>query len=330
MNDYNLSIKAILDKELFNGPPLISVVVAKIKGTSKDLPKAFRVTKDMMTPDMKHLRRIRTLEDSKFECIICKVCTITDCQNLESGLEKLKKKYDQVDLFEDYRVVKVPSSAPRTDHQLKAWNEVWPCKFSKSVYLIKCIDGSLLNENEKLVLKLVVNGLLNFMKNNDEINSGAVVFRCAKIYGIGLSNSNIITRDPVKHSTMMSIDSVARNSGQGHWRRPDNGEEMLMNDLQKHLDSEEKLKDHRIDAKFLPYLCTNYDIFVTEEPCFMCSMGLIQSRIRRLFYLDHKSITDFTSCLKLCYPDRAIEGHLVHLDKNLNHRFEAWKVMLQP
>jgi tRNA-specific adenosine deaminase 3 len=32
------------------------------------------------------------------------------------------------------------------------------------------------------------------------------------------------------------------------------------------------------------YLCTGCDVFVTVEPCAMCAMALVHSRIRRLIY----------------------------------------------
>jgi hypothetical protein len=32
------------------------------------------------------------------------------------------------------------------------------------------------------------------------------------------------------------------------------------------------------------YLCTGYDVYLSKEPCLMCAMSLIHSRIRRLFY----------------------------------------------
>lgn len=334
MKDYNLQMEPILERELFSTPPLMSVVVAKIIGSSKDIPKAFRLTKEMVaTSELRHLRRVRTLPDSQIECIICRVRMTSQHRDISSMLKELEDKFASENIFKEYRIARVPSSAPRTDHQLKACSEIWPCKFAKSNYLINCINGTVFCEAERIVIKVIVKNILSYLeKDPKQHRSAAIVFRCAKIYGIGLSSPEILAENPTKHSTMLTIDSVATNAGAGHWKGYSN-EKDLMVQIQDELDNDDRLKDHRIDANFLPYLCTNYDIFVTEEPCYTCSMGLIQSRIRRLFYLD-SSCTDnggpvSSFCQKLCYPDRAIEGQLIHREKNINHRFEAWKVSIK-
>lgn len=325
--EHNFSIKAILEPELYTTPPLIPVAVARIIGTKKDIPKAFRLTKSLSTDDLKHLRRVRDLpDDSGLECILCKITTTSiDDQNEE--IKKLESKFATEDIFSDYRITNVPSSAPRTEHQLKACGPIWPCKYAKCNYLIQCIEGTLFSDQEKLVIKIIINNLLNHIKDeSNETKAGAVVFRYAKVYGVGLSSLERMSENPVKHTTMLAIDDVAFNSGAGHWKCSTGIG--LLDCIQKQLDEHEELADHQIETNFLPYLCTDYDIFVTEEPCFMCTMGLVQSRIRRLFYLDKISIDKFARCQQLCYPDKAIEEFYVHRDKNLNHRFEAWRVTL--
>lgn len=329
MESSNLTIEAVLEKELYTTPRLMRVIVAKLIGTKEDIPRAFRLTNklDGRLSELKHLRRIRNLSSEKIEFIVAVSEEHTGYDRSNAEIEKWKKKYESENIFEEYRYQQVPSSAPKTDHQLKACAEIWPCKFAKSIYLNRCIEGSLFSEAERLVLKIIVGSLLNHIESNsNEDTSAAVVFRCAKIYGIGLSNSKTLSQNPVEHSTMISIDAVATNAGAGHWKCKEGVK--IQSSIQELLDNEEKLKDHRIDANFLPYLCTNYDIFVTEEPCMMCTMGLVQSRIRRLFYLDNATTKNVTNLKQLCYPDKAIGGLLVHCHKKLNHRFEAWRITL--
>lgn len=323
MDEQKIVFEPILEKELYTTPPLVDVVVAKINGTSRDIPRAFKLTKEMIGGDMKHLRRIRNCPDNVIECVICRSKATTD-QEKEEELMALREKFASDNLFEDFHTAKVPSSAPRTDLQLKACSQIWPCKFAKSIYLNECMEGSIFTETEKFALNIIISELISLIRDSTSFRSGAVVFRCAKIHGIGLSNSEMVCKNPMMHSTMLAIDDVATNSGAGHWKRH---KQDLMTNLQDKLDHSEELKDHRIDASFLPYLCTNYDIFLTEEPCFMCAMALVQSRIRRVFYLDTGSMKH-NNIEKLCYPDKAIEISYIHRAKNLNHKFEAWRVKL--
>ena len=67
-----------------------------------------------------------------------------------------------------------------------------------------------------------------------------------------------------------------------------------------------------------PYLCTNYDCYVTREPCLMCSMALVHSRIRRVF---------FGSVNR---QNGALESQCnLHFVRELNHHFQVFGGLLQ-
>lgn len=64
-----------------------------------------------------------------------------------------------------------------------------------------------------------------------------------------------------------------------------------------------------------PYLCTGWDCYVVREPCTMCAMALVHSRVRRVVY---------------AAPDAAAgalesRGRLMAL-RSLNHHFEVYCV----
>ncbi|CAM9678563.1 unnamed protein product [Laminaria digitata] len=62
------------------------------------------------------------------------------------------------------------------------------------------------------------------------------------------------------------------------------------------------------------YLCTGYDLYTTREPCLMCAMALVHSRVRRVVY----GVRD---------PERGCLGSLMmlHTLPSLNHNYRAFE-----
>lgn len=62
------------------------------------------------------------------------------------------------------------------------------------------------------------------------------------------------------------------------------------------------------------YLCTGLDLHVYREPCTMCAMALVHSRIARVFFV--------VQC-----PDRGslASNYHLHAIRELNHRFKVYK-----
>ncbi|XP_053962058.1 probable inactive tRNA-specific adenosine deaminase-like protein 3 [Anastrepha ludens] len=65
--------------------------------------------------------------------------------------------------------------------------------------------------------------------------------------------------------------------------------------------------------KYGPYLCTGYEMFLSQEPCLMCAMALVHSRVRRVYFQKRSKNGALVSRLKL------------HSVKELNHHYEVFE-----
>ncbi|GIL71876.1 hypothetical protein Vretimale_665 [Volvox reticuliferus] len=77
-------------------------------------------------------------------------------------------------------------------------------------------------------------------------------------------------------------------------------------------------QEPQASARSRPYMCTGYDCFVIREPCIMCAMALVHSRVQRVIY---------------CQPDAtfgALGGcRRLHACKSLNHSYEVYRLGLK-
>lgn len=66
-----------------------------------------------------------------------------------------------------------------------------------------------------------------------------------------------------------------------------------------------------------PYLCTDCDVVITREPCIMCGMCLLHSRVRRVIY----GCDDRNGCFN---------SHVhLHYKEPLNHHFRVFRGVLE-
>lgn len=68
-------------------------------------------------------------------------------------------------------------------------------------------------------------------------------------------------------------------------------------------------------VKYGPYICTGYDVYLEFEPCLMCAMALVHSRVRRIFFI-HNTKSGALS---------GKTGNRVQEVKALNHHYEVYQ-----
>ena len=102
-------------------------------------------------------------------------------------------------------------------------------------------------------------------------------------------DTRLSTQNVLSHASANAIDAVAVLDRQGLRDPP----------LQPHLP--------------FPYLLTGLTIFTTHEPCLLCSMSLLHSRIAQLYYV--RKASGSGGCGSV---------YSVHEDVGLNHKFEVF------
>jgi tRNA-specific adenosine deaminase 3 len=170
---------------------------------------------------------------------------------------------------------------------------------------------------------------------------------------VALTDNRRSFGNPIHHSVMQALFEVAKieadrrrvqsnqSSSISLTTLTNNSSNQIINALSNLRNSERENSPSLIDSKrdrssspsscsssttlsFLEeqnYLCLNLHVYSTHEPCPMCAMALVHSRIGRLVYI------------KSTPKSGAIEptsgsSYGIHWNKQLNWRYEAWKWQL--
>ncbi|KAF6200922.1 hypothetical protein GE061_005369 [Apolygus lucorum] len=203
----------------------------------------------------------------------------------------------------DFAIVEVAKNAPITRKQFESANAKWPCNFHEDKQLEKLVNNIFSVEE----LDLHEKWMRVAVKTAKEF--GRI---CASVV-VDPSTDSLVAKSadnrdnhPMQHSVMLAVDLVARSQGGGAWP--------LLSIGQYNTVTECKVLDDPDDG---PYLCTGYDVYTTREPCIMCSMALIHSRAKRVFYGAPSKNGSLGSTAK------------IHTVKELNHHYQAFRGLLR-
>ncbi|KAG1650598.1 putative inactive tRNA-specific adenosine deaminase-like protein 3 [Nymphon striatum] len=293
-------LEVVLSNEIVKPVILGKVIVASID----DKKQISRIIKDLTVNlplgKFQHLKRVKRTADEKFHVLICEAKNF-DEDNFSEFL--LKYGIDATGFSNEVWTEKVAIEAPFTRHQYEASKKFWPVSFHENKYIEKLVTGSIFKESDVILHENFMWKAIEMAKEAQSCGSepvGAVIVDPNSTPPILIVAKDNRQKHPLKHATMVAIDKIAALQGGGAW-----------------VDSSEKSQEET-KSNNVPYLCTNYVIYVTREPCLMCSMALLHSRIFRVFYgVSNPAKGGLESLYKL--------QHL----KGLNHHFEVFKGLLE-
>lgn len=259
-----------------------------------------------------HLKRVKSTKVS-VQILVCEA----DVHSREDAHSMLNGYHDSIGTV---GVVKVPACPPLTRDQYNSAVQHWPVNFHENKEITRILSGTYFSSKDLSIIKnhmLEAVEMAKLAQENEQVCIGAVIVDpvtdsvIAKAYDIRKEEH------PLHHATMVCIDLVARSQGGGMRTFPAKHKFYYNSEDVQYKDVELGVKGQTSEQKTGPYLCTGYHLYITQEPCIMCSMALVHSRIQRVYYGTNFSEGALGSRYKL------------HVQEGLNHHYEVFKRILQ-
>lgn len=291
------------------------------------------LTEHLPLEGMQHLKRVRsidTLEGDKLQvllfvgCLHGKYVDLCPTTAVQAELMNEIKNFIYNPVY-----VKIPTKRPLTREQFSVCKKYWPVSFHEDKYITQLVSCSLFDESDLLEVEKHMKLAISVAKIGKRFDStckfGVVIInpRTNTLVSSAFDLRNleielgegILVKHPLNHAVCVAIDLVARSQGGGVYNyrpylkeKPETNDGLYYNSL---FTQEPNKSLDKTD-----YICTGLDVYITKEPCVMCSMSLLHSRVRRVFYGSPHTGGGLGTAYKL------------HARKDLNHRFEVFSGVL--
>lgn len=284
--------------DVFYKPVELEDVIVSTVTDKKEISQVVKVLcKVFPLKDLLHLKRVRSQQGGNIQVIVAEK---SDAHFMETTWAQLCEGNKFWQCLSKPYTVKVPMSPPLTRSQYGDAVQYWPCNFHPDKKISKLLDGTYFSEQEIQKIQKNMNEAIKSSKESEtQPMIGCVVIDPIRDMVICRASDCRLGGHPLQHAVMMAIDQVATVQGGGVCSVQDEYTTMEGQD------------------QSVPYLCTGLDLYVTREPCVMCAMALVHSRISRVFYGSP-------------HPDGALGSkYKLHVQPGINHHYDVFRGVLQ-
>ncbi|OQR90847.1 kinase [Thraustotheca clavata] len=267
-----------LNKHSFKEKIVFNAISFPAKHGSDIMKLLFKATLSLKDMGYGHLKRMKKHTDGRLLALISPDISIAN--SFVSSLSNIETL--------EMVAVEVPKFAAMTKEEFAVGNAEWPLVFHPNV------DANVLALDEKDIEQINTFGSKLF---------DAMAATPATTVAIGCGANHCIIVNPQTNSIVASAEEFGSSNNPLLQHAPMQALEAVS---QQDLKRTEKTES---------YLCTGYDVYVATEPCVMCAMALVHSRVRRVLYIQKNSSSGALGSI-----------YQLHTQRSLNHRYRAFHI----